>query len=442
MSNSTPKQDRRVRFEEVTPTNSIVAFFDCRLSSLVTRLNLPIYEGYDDLDDMQLAFLTLPSGQTVTLAQYENAPQIGVDLYVDIKTQDVPAVVFESCQYLEIPRSNIPWFHPDFQEQIDSLFETLRERLYLEDSGLDQQIQLVEVDELSIDNSALEQHPPTRIDCFHHALRIYTREDFPLYWAMLQHNLGLAYFDRVEGDRQENLKRSIECFNSSLEIYTQNEFPEKWKVNQNDLTKSQEYLSLYKHSLIKAILDQRYFGEKLTLVNVDLSGADLSGADLRGADSSGANLSGANLSGANLRDADLRGANLRGANLIVANLRGTNLNSANLSGADLIGADLIGANLIGANLIGGNLIGADSRRANLSGANLRDANLRDTNLSRADLSRADLSGANLSGAQVRDARFESTSGITESLKQDLIARGAIFDDASGDRSESNILVPR
>jgi hypothetical protein len=143
VSNPTPKQDRRVRFEEVTPTNTIVAFLDARLSSLVTRLNLPIYEGYDDLDDMGLAFLTLPSGQTVTLAQYENAPQIGVDLYVDIKTQDVPTVVFESCQYLEIPRSDLTWFHPDFQDDID--------RLYRENNAIDRQIQLVEVAELSID---------------------------------------------------------------------------------------------------------------------------------------------------------------------------------------------------------------------------------------------------------------------------------------------------
>jgi hypothetical protein len=242
MSNPTPKQDRRVRFEEVTPTNTIVAFFDVRLSSLVTRLNLPIYEAYDDLDEMQLAFLTLPSGQTVTLAQYENAPQIGVDLYVDLKTQDVPAVVFESCQYLEIPRSNIPWFHPDFQQQID--------RLYLENPVADRQIQFVEVPELSIGQSvALEQNPPTKIYCFQHALRIYTREKFPLYWAMLQHNLGLAYLDRNEGNRQQNLERSIECFNSSLKIYTQNEFPQKWNINQDNLKKS---LSLYtKQNLIK-----------------------------------------------------------------------------------------------------------------------------------------------------------------------------------------------
>jgi hypothetical protein len=55
---------------------------------------------------------------------------------------------------------------------------------------------------------------------------------------MLQHNLGLAYFQRNQGDRQDNLEKSIECFNRSLEIYTQQEFPAKWQINQDDLKQS------------------------------------------------------------------------------------------------------------------------------------------------------------------------------------------------------------
>jgi uncharacterized protein YjbI with pentapeptide repeats len=418
MSNPTPKQDRRVRFEEVTPTNTILAFFDVRLSSLVNRLHLPIYEGYDDLDDMQLAFLTLPSGQTVTLAQYENAPQIGVDLYVDLKTQDVPAVVFESCQYLEISRSNIPWFHPDFQEEID--------RLYPENRVIDRQIQLEEVPELSIGQSAaLEQNPPTKIDCFRHALRIYTKAKFPLYWAMLQHNLGLAYFDRVEGNRQQNLRISIECFNRSLEIYTFDKFPAKWKTNQYSLTQSQKSLLLYKQNLIKNILNRTDLGLKITLVDVDLSGANLRGANLRGANLRGANLRGANLRGADLSSANLRSADLGGANLSSADLSGTNLGGANLSDADLSGANLSGVNLRGADLSGANLICADLIGTSLSDADLRGAYLNDDNLS---------------AGNVIHARFEFTSGVPESLKQDLIARGAIFDNKPGDRFEFRRLV--
>jgi uncharacterized protein YjbI with pentapeptide repeats/DNA-binding Xre family transcriptional regulator len=152
------------------------------------------------------------------------------------------------------------------------------------------------------------------------------------------------------------------------------------------------------------------------LSSVDLSSADLSGVDLSSADLSGVDLSSADLSGANLRGANLRGANLRGANLSDTNLRLTNLRNFNLSDTNLRGADLSDANLSDANLRG-----ADLSNANLSGANLRGADLSDTNLSDANVERA---------------RFSSgiAFGITEQLKQELIKRGAIFEESLGDRS--------
>lgn len=54
----------------------------------------------------------------------------------------------------------------------------------------------------------------------------------------------------------------------------------------------------------------------------------------------------------------------------------------------------------------------------------------------------DLSGANLRDANVENARFEGSFGITEQMKQDLIQRGAIFNDSPGDRSKSLVHKPR
>jgi hypothetical protein len=84
MSQSTATTNQqRVRFEEVTPAHEYAAFFSVSIESLVAHLNLPIFAGYDDLDNLQLAFLTLKSGQTVTLGQYFNSPQPGTSLYID-----------------------------------------------------------------------------------------------------------------------------------------------------------------------------------------------------------------------------------------------------------------------------------------------------------------------------------------------------------------------
>ena len=164
----------------------------------------------------------------------------------------------------------------------------------------------------------------------------------------------------------------------------------------------------------------------------------------------------------NLQDADLRGANLidvylRGANLIDADLIGADLSGADLSGADLIGANLSGANLRGANLRGAHLWTADLSCTNLRGTDLsyanlryaylwitdlRGANLRGTDLSYANLIGANMSGADLSTTIVYSAIFENNKGIDEESKNDLIERGAKFNDTPGDTADIKSPVRR
>ena len=175
--------------------------------------------------------------------------------------------------------------------------------------------------------------------------------------------------------------------------------------------------------LIDSNLSNRY------LVGFNLSNADLRGAELRGANLSAADLSDANLRGAELRGAELRGANLRGVDLSVADLSVADLSGVNLRGADLSVADLRGANLSAADLRGVELSAADLSGANLSAASLSGANL----------SGANLKGVDLSVTNVENARFGHNLDISESLKHDLIARGAIFENSPGDRSD--ILMP-
>jgi uncharacterized protein YjbI with pentapeptide repeats len=74
-------------------------------------------------------------------------------------------------------------------------------------------------------------------------------------------------------------------------------------------------------------------------------------------------------------------------------------------------------------------------KANLVKAYLNNVNLVEANLSGANLSGANLSGANLSRAKVIHTRFGDNLGIPESLKSDLIQRGAIFEDSPGDRDK-------
>ncbi len=240
---------QRVRFEEVTPTNEIVAYFDAQLPALIAGTGLPIFPGYDDLDDIQFAYITLPSSNTVVLGQYEDAPEIGVDLYVEFDrkhnsteiSNNIPALVVETLRYLAILRETAVWFHPDYQPEIELLYSQ---------AGEFESIPKIATAEL---NLCTDCEP---IDCFYHALEIYTRPKFPEHWAMLQHNLGLAYFDRIKDERWRNLQRSIECFKKSLEVFTQDKFPQKWQINQEDLSQSLEGWEVEKQNLVTDILDR------------------------------------------------------------------------------------------------------------------------------------------------------------------------------------------
>ncbi|MGB6296504.1 MAG: pentapeptide repeat-containing protein [Rivularia sp. (in: cyanobacteria)] len=214
--------------------------------------------------------------------------------------------------------------------------------------------------------------------------------------------------------------------------------------------------------------------------NANLTGVNFSGATLCGATFKNANLSHANLSGAIIWDvnfsctnftntifdentipigkwhkiweivnqggegaqladeyfveANLSGANLTGANLTNASLWDANLSSINLTNANLTNANLGSSNLINANLTGANLENARLHKANFQGANLEGVNFKNADFYQANLEDANLRGANLENARLLDAKitnahFGNNSGISESLKSYLIARGAIFEDS-------------
>ncbi|MCG9890381.1 MAG: pentapeptide repeat-containing protein [Thermosynechococcaceae cyanobacterium MS004] len=173
------------------------------------------------------------------------------------------------------------------------------------------------------------------------------------------------------------------------------------------------------------MLSSDHFGTLASIAGLDPL-RDFAKSNLFRADLSGANLYGADLSGANLYEADLSGANLYEADL----------SGADLSGADLSGAHLSGANLTRATLNEANLDRAILSEANLTRATLNKANLGGTILRGTDLRDADLTEANLRGAIVAKARFLFLGrGISSELKRDLQSRGAIFEDAPGDRGK-------
>ena len=49
-------------------------------------------------------------------------------------------------------------------------------------------------------------------------MTVRTREAFPQDWAKTQNNLGIAYVDRIQGNRAENLEAAIKAYEAALTV--------------------------------------------------------------------------------------------------------------------------------------------------------------------------------------------------------------------------------
>ena len=171
-----------------------------------------------------------------------------------------------------------------------------------------------------------------------------------------------------------------------------------------------------------------------SLYHADLSDVDLRHADLSYADLSYADLSYADLSYTDLSYSDLKYVNFRWTKiektiqlahkwLLVHEIINDDqdnrvLHLQDLSYADLRSVYLVNANLIGVNLTSSDLSDAFLQQTNFSGANLTNANLTNANLINTVFNRAIVKGT----------EFGRGRGMSNSLKRNLKARGAIFTD--------------
>ena len=66
-------------------------------------------------------------------------------------------------------------------------------------------------------------------------LSVFTREAFPQDWALTQHNLGVAYFERIKGDKAENVEQAITSHEKAVSVFTREAFPQDWANTQMNL---------------------------------------------------------------------------------------------------------------------------------------------------------------------------------------------------------------
>ena len=107
-----------INLEDITPATMTVAMFDREPHDFQTNNGLVFRSGYDDLDYLDFAMLTLPSGHDVTLVRHQGSPQPGTELCVRSDLENVASVIHETCTFLNINASSLQWIHPSIEQQI------------------------------------------------------------------------------------------------------------------------------------------------------------------------------------------------------------------------------------------------------------------------------------------------------------------------------------
>ena len=61
---------------------------------------------------------------------------------------------------------------------------------------------------------------------YEEALRVYTLDEYPVDYAMIQNNLGAAYRSLAEvRERAANLSKAVKAYEEALKIYTAERYP-------------------------------------------------------------------------------------------------------------------------------------------------------------------------------------------------------------------------
>jgi hypothetical protein len=107
-----------INIEDMTPATMTVAMFDREPHDFQINNGLVFRSGYDDLDYLDFAMLTLPSGHDVTLVRHKGSPQPGTELCVRSDLDTVALVIRETCAFLSINESALQWIHPSIEQQI------------------------------------------------------------------------------------------------------------------------------------------------------------------------------------------------------------------------------------------------------------------------------------------------------------------------------------
>jgi len=66
------------------------------------------------------------------------------------------------------------------------------------------------------------------ISLYKECLQTFTKNSYPIRWALTTYYLAYAYTDRIRGSQSDNIEKAIQLYKDCLLIYTKNTYPTDW----------------------------------------------------------------------------------------------------------------------------------------------------------------------------------------------------------------------
>jgi energy-coupling factor transporter ATP-binding protein EcfA2 len=117
-------ENQLIDLGEVTLATMPVAVLQIEPDELMTTRSLRFREGYDDLDSLVFATLSLPSGREATLVRHTHSPNSGTEICVLPDEIENSHSILETVEMLGLTVADLVWIHPDCASVVMNQYRT------------------------------------------------------------------------------------------------------------------------------------------------------------------------------------------------------------------------------------------------------------------------------------------------------------------------------
>jgi len=98
--------------EKSTPEINLVATSKLSPEHFTKSNQLEFISSSDDLGSLVYSFFSLPSGNSISLIHYIDAPFPGVEIYINSNSPSPDKILSEAIEFLHISTDDLDWIHP------------------------------------------------------------------------------------------------------------------------------------------------------------------------------------------------------------------------------------------------------------------------------------------------------------------------------------------